>query len=159
MEDDEHEPPRRRPLSDFFSVDELSQFGQLADKVFVVFDKSMPPSLHGMSEVEDGVPIAKVNPRAADHRYVILHELMHHKLDEMGCPSLWVTVRGSTPEESWLSPTCFPVFARGPLVCACFAFLTLHTCSPVGLFAMSTSQSQSSTRRPVLSDAAIMRDD
>ena len=30
------------------------------------------------------MPLALINPRAADHRYVILHELMHHVLDELG---------------------------------------------------------------------------
>jgi hypothetical protein len=68
--------------------------------------------------VEGGVPLALINPAAADHRYVILHELMHHQLDELGCPSLWVTVRGSIPEGSWLghNALCFGNFARGALV-------------------------------------------
>jgi len=112
----EHEPPRRRPLNEFFRADELSRFGPLARQVLVVFDKSLPPSLHGKSVVEEGVPLAYVNPRAADHRYVILHELMHHQLDELGCPSLWVTVRGTIPEASWLTRHSFAVFARGALV-------------------------------------------
>jgi len=138
---------RRRPLSEFFSPEELSRFGPLASKVFIVFDETLPPSLHGKSVVEGGVPLALINPRAADHRYVILHELMHHVLDELGkrlnshaqyrkmhvdddmlhlvvlnasqlpgCPSLWVTVRGDLPAHSWLGPSSFSIFARGPLV-------------------------------------------
>jgi hypothetical protein len=43
---------------------------------------------------------------------------MHHQLDELGCPSLWVTVRGSIPQGSWLghNALCFGNFARGALV-------------------------------------------
>ena len=107
---------KRRPLDEFFRADELLRFGPLARQVLVVFDQTLPPSLHGKSVVEGGVPLAYVNPRAADHRYVILHELMHHQLDELGCPSLWVTVRGSIPDASWLNRNTFAVFARGALV-------------------------------------------
>ena len=112
-------PSGRRPLCDFFCADELARFGALAEQVFVVFDESLPATLHGKSVVENGVPLALVNPRAADPRYVILHECMHHVLDELGCPSLWVTVRpsfSSVPKPSWLGPVLFPVFARGALV-------------------------------------------
>ena len=45
--------------------------GPLAKLVFVVFDKSLPPSLHGKSVVEGGVPLALVNPLAADHRFFV----------------------------------------------------------------------------------------
>ena len=44
-----------------------------------------------------------VRPRATGRarRYVILHELMHHQLDELGCPSLCCTLQ--VPP----APVCF----------------------------------------------------
>jgi len=63
-----------------------------------------------------GVPLAVVNPQAPDRRYVILHELMHHQLDELGCPSLCCTVKGMEPTHSWLRHTKFQNFVRGLLV-------------------------------------------
>lgn len=90
--------------------------GDLAQRVRVVIDSSLPDTLHGTSRVTLGVPLAVVNPRAPDRRYVILHELMHHQLDELGCPSLCCTVKGVEPQNSWLRHTKFQSFVRGLLV-------------------------------------------
>lgn len=82
----------------------------------VMIDSTLPETLHGTSRVTLGVPLAVVNPRAPDRRYVILHELMHHQLDEFGCPSLCCTVKGVEPPASWLRETKFQNFVRGLLV-------------------------------------------
>ena len=102
--------PPQQPLSDFFRPDELEVLGTLAGRVRVVLDRSLPSTLHGTSRVTDGVPLAIINPRAPDKRYVMLHELMHHQLDELGCPSLCCTLQAKEiPEESWLRRTQFQV--------------------------------------------------
>jgi len=84
--------------------------------VRVLIDPTLPNTLHGTSRVTLGVPLAVVNPQAPDRRYVILHELMHHQLDELGCPSLCCTVKGMEPQGSWLRETKFQNFVRGLLV-------------------------------------------
>lgn len=90
--------------------------GDLPSRVRVIIDSSLPETLHGTSRVTNGVPLAVVNPRAPDRRYVILHELMHHQLDELGCPSLCCTIKGPEPSASWLRHTKFQSFVRGLLV-------------------------------------------
>mmetsp|Transcript_1146 Transcript_1146/g.2485 ORF Transcript_1146/g.2485 Transcript_1146/m.2485 type:complete len:382 (-) Transcript_1146:454-1599(-) len=106
-----------QPLSDYLSTSELQILGQLASRVRVMLDPSMPATLHGTSRVQEGVPLAIVNPNAPDKRYVILHELMHHQLDELGCPSLCCTLQGrEPPADSWLRRTQFQIFVRGLLV-------------------------------------------
>eukprot|EP00286_Rhodomonas_abbreviata_P021937 CAMPEP_0181306844 /NCGR_PEP_ID=MMETSP1101-20121128/10535_1 /TAXON_ID=46948 /ORGANISM="Rhodomonas abbreviata, Strain Caron Lab Isolate" /LENGTH=317 /DNA_ID=CAMNT_0023412965 /DNA_START=227 /DNA_END=1177 /DNA_ORIENTATION=+ len=106
----------QQPLTDFFEESELELLGELTGRVRVVIDSSLPPTLHGTSRVTDGVPLAIVNPKAPDRRYVILHELMHHQLDELGCPSLCCTLHGKTPADSWLKHTQFQNLVRGLLV-------------------------------------------
>ena len=102
--------PPQQPLTDFFRPDELAVLGELATRVRVVMDRSLPSTLHGTSRVTNGVPLAIINPRAPDKRYVILHELMHHQLDELGCPSLCCTLQAKEiPAESWLRRTQFQV--------------------------------------------------
>ena len=99
-----------QPLSDYLSASEMQILGQLASRVRVMLDPSMPATLHGTSRVQKGVPLAIVNPNAPDKRYVILHELMHHQLDELGCPSLCCTLQGrEPPADSWLRRTQFQV--------------------------------------------------
>jgi len=106
-----------QPLSDYLSASEMQILGQLASRVRVMLDPSMPATLHGTSRVQKGVPLAIVNPNAPDKRYVILHELMHHQLDELGCPSLCCTLQGrEPPADSWLRRTQFQIFVRGLLV-------------------------------------------
>ena len=46
----------------------------------------------------------------------MLHELMHHQLDELGCPSLCCTLQGKEPRDSWIRHTPFQSFVRGLLV-------------------------------------------
>jgi hypothetical protein len=99
--------PTRQSLSSYFTEEELRSLGDLAHhvKVVVAYWRMMPSNLHGTSAVVNGVPVAIINPllSALDKRYVILHELMHHQLDELGCPSLccqWKT--DLIPEGSWL---------------------------------------------------------
>ena len=107
----------QQPLRDFFREEELLVLGNLADRVRVVIDRSLPSTLHGTSRVTNGVPLAIINPHAPDKRYVILHELMHHQLDELGCPSLCCTLQAKEiPERSWLRRTQFQSFVRGLLV-------------------------------------------
>jgi len=102
--------PPQQPLTDFFKDTELAVLGELANRVRVVMDRSLPSTLHGTSRVTNGVPLAIINPRAPDKRYVILHELMHHQLDELGCPSLCCTLQAKEiPTESWLRRTQFQV--------------------------------------------------
>lgn len=105
-----------RNLQEFFQESELAILGPLANRVKVVIDASLPATLHGTSRVTDGVPLAIVNPKAPDRRYVILHELMHHQLDELGCPSLCCTLQGKAPQDSWLRHTQFQALVRGLLV-------------------------------------------
>jgi hypothetical protein len=95
---------------------EMIVLGDLAHRVRVVIDSKLPDTLHGTSRVTNGIPLAVVNSRAPDHRYVILHELMHHQLDELGCPSLCCTLKGTEPPTSWLRHTKFQKFVRGLLV-------------------------------------------
>eukprot|EP00960_Hanusia_phi_P031246 749180-Hanusia_phi.AAC.3 len=52
--------------------------------------------------LENGLPIALVNPAAPDPKYVIIHEVMHHQMDYLGCPSLLVSFYGELPADSWL---------------------------------------------------------
>jgi len=102
--------PPQQPLTDFFSETELRVLGELANRVRVVMDRSLPSTLHGTSRVTNGVPLAIINPGAPDKRYVILHELMHHQLDELGCPSLCCTLQAKEiPIDSWLRRTQFQV--------------------------------------------------
>ena len=102
--------PPQQPLTDFFNDQELPLLGDLAHRVKVVIDRSLPSTLHGTSQVTNGVPLAIINPRAPDKRYVILHELMHHQLDELGCPSLCCTLQAKEiPADSWLRRTQFQV--------------------------------------------------
>ncbi|KAJ1485659.1 hypothetical protein T484DRAFT_1892147, partial [Baffinella frigidus] len=107
---------KKQPLSDFFKPAELKVLGELANRVRIVLDNTLPSTLHGTSCVEDGVPLAIINTKAPDKRYVILHELMHHQLDELGCPSLCCTLQAKEPPDSWLAKTQFPMFVRGLLV-------------------------------------------
>lgn len=97
-------------------MQKLVVLGDLPGRVRVIVDDTLPDTLHGTSRVTDGVPLAVVNPKAPDRRYVILHELMHHQLDECGCPSLCCTVQGLEPRNSWLRQTKFQNFVRGLLV-------------------------------------------
>ena len=60
--------------------------------------------------------LCSLSCRAPDRRYVILHETMHHQLDELGCPSLCCSLAGKEPAGSWLLHTAFPKFVRGLLV-------------------------------------------
>ena len=107
--------PQQQPLTDFFSETELRVLGELANRVRVVMDRSLPSTLHGTSRVSNGVPLAIINPGAPDKRYVILHELMHHQLDELGCPSLCCTLQAKEiPLDSWLRRTQFQVFYSAP---------------------------------------------
>ena len=110
------DPNKRQPLTDFFDPKELAVLGTLASRVKVIIDATLPPTLHGTSRVAEGVPLAIVNERAPDRRYVILHEAMHHQLDEIGCPSLCCSLAGKEPPGSWLLHTAFPKFVRGLLV-------------------------------------------
>lgn len=138
-EDDEDLSFRIRPLSDFFSSEELANFGNLANQVKVQFDKNLPPSLHGTSRWENGVPLAIINPQAPDPRYVILHELMHHQLDDMGCPALVCQLSHPVPLSSWMSLIRFEAFAQG-LLCVLWELvqhsrfnrmlLRVYNCSP-----------------------------
>ena len=107
--------PQQQPLTDFFNETELRVLGELANRVRVVMDRSLPSTLHGTSRVSNGVPLAIINPGAPDKRYVILHELMHHQLDELGCPSLCCTLQAKEiPLDSWLRRTQFQVFYSAP---------------------------------------------
>ena len=111
-DEDSLDNPPQQPLTDFFSQNELEVLGDLANRVRVVIDRSLPSTLHGTSRVTNGVPLAIINPRAPDKRYVILHELMHHQLDELGCPSLCCTLQAKEiPEGSWLRRTQFQVYS------------------------------------------------
>mmetsp|Transcript_40053 Transcript_40053/g.62518 ORF Transcript_40053/g.62518 Transcript_40053/m.62518 type:complete len:244 (+) Transcript_40053:44-775(+) len=115
-DDENFEPPRRQPLNDFFEDSELECLGELKDQVQVIIDDSLPSSLHGTSRVEEEVPLAIINPQVPDMRYVIMHEVMHHRLDRLGCPSLSCSIRGSVPSNSWMSRTKFELFVRGPVL-------------------------------------------
>ena len=85
-------------------------------KVVVAYWRVMPSNLHGTSDVVNGVPVAIINPLLSvldnfTRRYVILHELMHHQLDELGCPSLCCTVQAKEiPADSWLLRVHFYTF-------------------------------------------------
>jgi hypothetical protein len=61
----------QQPLSDFFKSEELLVLGDLAFRVKVVIDSTLPATLHGTSSVVNGIPLAIVN-----HRYLSI------------CPSL-----------------------------------------------------------------------
>ena len=85
-------------------------------KVVVVYWRVMPSNLHGTSDVVNGVPVTIINPLLSvldnfTRRYVILHELMHHQLDELGCPSLCCTLQAKEiPADSWLRRVHFYTF-------------------------------------------------
>lgn len=49
------------------STEELSVLGDLASRVKVVIDSTMPATLHGTSSVVQGVPLAIVNHRWQIH--------------------------------------------------------------------------------------------
>ncbi|EKX49906.1 hypothetical protein GUITHDRAFT_104303 [Guillardia theta CCMP2712] len=103
-------------INEFFTMSEMQYMGRWADEVRVIFDGTLPPSMHGKSMLENGVPIALVNPAAPDPKYVIIHEIMHHHMDNLGCPSLLVSVVEEPPESSWLRAVSFKVFTNGILV-------------------------------------------
>jgi len=107
--------PTRQSLSSYFTEEELLSLGDLSKqlKVVVGYWRLMPSNLHGTSDVVNGVPVAIINPllSALDKRYVILHELMHHQLDELGCPSLCCTLQAKEiPVHSWLRRVHFYTF-------------------------------------------------
>ena len=55
---------RQQPLSDFFTVAELSVLDpNLVLRLKVVIDNTLPSTLHGTSAVEKGIPLAIVNSR------------------------------------------------------------------------------------------------
>jgi hypothetical protein len=123
--------PQQEHLNAYFKESELVVLGELANRVRVVIDRSLPSTLHGTSRVSNGVPLAIINPRAPDKRYVILHELMHHQLDELGCPSLCCTLQArQIPESSWLRRTHFQVtfFSSGACMWSWFLQRQLAMC-------------------------------
>ena len=126
--------PAQQPLTDFFKAEELRVLGELANRVRVVMDRSLPSTLHGTSRVTNGVPLAIINTRAPDKRYVILHELMHHQLDELGCPSLCCTLQAKEiPVDSWLRRTQFQVASS---LCRCCMHSKARACMHLGTVAL-----------------------
>ncbi|EKX38969.1 hypothetical protein GUITHDRAFT_114849 [Guillardia theta CCMP2712] len=77
-------------LRAFLTEEEMNVLGDLARRARVKFDRSMGIGAHGRSLRCERtlVPLCLVNPSTPDKRYVILHELMHHQLDDLGCPCL-----------------------------------------------------------------------
>eukprot|EP00960_Hanusia_phi_P043536 756106-Hanusia_phi.AAC.3 len=85
-------------LRAYLTEEEMEILGNLAIRARVKFDKDMGVGAHGRSFrcSKTLVPLCVVNPNTPDKRYVILHELMHHQLDELGCPCLSCPVLHTT---------------------------------------------------------------
>lgn len=83
-------PSAYQLLDDFLCSEDLARLGALPQRVRVKLDASMNDSAHGRAErcKHTNLPLCLVNPSTPDMRYVILHELMHHQLNELGCPAL-----------------------------------------------------------------------
>ena len=83
-------PSAYQLLDDFLCAEDLARLGALPQRVRVKLDASMTDSAHGRAErcKHTNLPLCLVNPGTPDVRYVILHELMHHQLNEVGCPAL-----------------------------------------------------------------------
>ena len=110
-------PSAYRRLDDFLCAEDMARLGGLGRRTRVKLDASMSAKIsqksciltlhirytraltfeklcqetaHGRAErcKHTGIPLCRVNPATPDVRYVILHELMHHQLNQLGCPAL-----------------------------------------------------------------------
>ena len=121
-------PSSYRRLEDYLCEEDMARLGGLGHRARVKLDASMVDAAHGRAErcKHTKIPLCIVNPNTPDVRYVILHELMHHQLNELGCPALvcpqlhWEGEHlrlgsATVPEDSWLrqvdlgaDPQCVP---------------------------------------------------
>jgi len=103
-------PSAYRRLDDFLCAEDMARLGGLGRRTRVKLDASMSETAHGRAErcVHTGIPVCRVNPATPDVRYVILHELMHHQLNEIGCPALVCPQLGRRQEALTLGSAVVP---------------------------------------------------
>eukprot|EP00282_Hemiselmis_andersenii_P012442 CAMPEP_0114165108 /NCGR_PEP_ID=MMETSP0043_2-20121206/31058_1 /TAXON_ID=464988 /ORGANISM="Hemiselmis andersenii, Strain CCMP644" /LENGTH=197 /DNA_ID=CAMNT_0001261879 /DNA_START=1 /DNA_END=590 /DNA_ORIENTATION=- len=80
-------------VRDMFPEHLLARLGPMAQVALVRFDSvGLGIHHHGIAQrcPFTGCAVCVVNPLAPDRDYVVLHELMHHQLDALGCPALVV---------------------------------------------------------------------
>jgi hypothetical protein len=103
-------PSAYRLLDDFLCPQDLARLGTLPQRVRVKLDRTMTDSAHGRAERcrYTHMPLCVVNPSTPDVRYVILHELMHHQLNEIGCPALVIPQLRQCDGKRWLGAAAVP---------------------------------------------------
>jgi hypothetical protein len=107
----------------------MARLGGLGRRARVKLDASMSDTAHGRAErcPHTSIPLCRINPKTPDVRYVILHELMHHQLNELGCPAIICPQLSRQHDGSlYLGRTLVPSFS------ACVSLSACVPCPQVG---------------------------